>query len=215
MRNLFLKAEHWQLFIVLVGPIALFQVIMVQSMSSTFASFENGQVPPKPEEFFSMFKFMPLLLVSMVTVQGGWLWSLGTGLHKKVPEHLQMNVKLFKGFLLVYTFYTIFISSALSYIFSNISFSDPTPDLSVLSYLPAIFAIILPLHFFAIFCIIYCMRFVAKTLKTAEIGKKVKSDDYIGEFFLLWFFFIGVWIIQPQVHKILNGEVTNDSDLLV
>ena len=62
-----------------------------------------------------------------------------------------------------------------------------------------IVAIIIPLHLFSMFCIFYL---IAKTIKTAELQRKVGFGDFAGEFFLLWFYFIGIWINQPKVNKL-------------
>jgi len=58
------------------------------------------------------------------------------------------------------------------------------------------------------FRIFYSMYFVAKTIKTAELQRKVGFGDFVGEFFLLWFYFIGVWIVQPKVNKLYGKENT-------
>ena len=48
------------------------------------------------------------------------------------------------------------------------------------------------------------MYFVAKTLKTVELQKEVLFSDFAGEFFIVWFFPIGIWIIQPKINKIIE-----------
>lgn len=63
-------------------------------------------------------------------------------------------------------------------------------------------AIIVPLHLFSMFCIFYCLYFVAKTIKTAELQRETAFSDFVGEFFLIWFFPIGIWFIQPRVNQL-------------
>lgn len=82
------------------------------------------------------------------------------------------------------------------YIFGTIS-SGGEPNL-------AIFAFIAPLHLFSMFCMFYCGYFNAKALKAVETKKPVTFSDYVGEFFLIWFFPIGIWIIQPRINKIFE-----------
>ena len=67
-----------------------------------------------------------------------------------------------------------------------------------------IFPYIIPLHLFAMFCLFYCLYFVSKTFKTAETQRKVAFGDFAGEFFMLWFFPIGIWIIQPKINKMVD-----------
>ena len=68
------------------------------------------------------------------------------------------------------------------------------------------FAVIFPLHIFSMFCIFYCLYFVAKTIKTIELQRQVTFSDFAGEFFLIWFFFIGVWILQPRINKMIADD---------
>jgi len=52
------------------------------------------------------------------------------------------------------------------------------------------------------YCIFYLMYKAAKTIKTAEVQKPVSFGDFAGEFFLLWFFPIGIWFLQPKINKL-------------
>ena len=65
--------------------------------------------------------------------------------------------------------------------------------------------IIVPLHLFSMFCIFYCLYFVAKTFKTVELQREVSFSDFAGEFFMIWFFLIGIWIVQPKVNKMIEN----------
>ena len=60
---------------------------------------------------------------------------------------------------------------------------------------------IIPAHLFSMFCIFYLMYKAARTIKTVEFEKKVTFADFAGEFFLLWFSPIGIWILQPKINK--------------
>ena len=66
--------------------------------------------------------------------------------------------------------------------------------------------IIIPLHLFSMFCIFYSLYFVAKTYKTVELQRQVSFSDFAGEFFMIWFYPIGIWIIQPKLNKIIENE---------
>jgi hypothetical protein len=56
------------------------------------------------------------------------------------------------------------------------------------------------------FFIFYSLYFIAKELKSVELQKPVTFSDFAGEFFLLWFFPIGIWIIQPRINKIFESK---------
>jgi hypothetical protein len=67
---------------------------------------------------------------------------------------------------------------------------------------PGVFGFIFPFHLLAMYCMLYLLYFVSKNLVLAERGKPASFYDYSGPFFLLWFFPIGVWIIQPKVNPL-------------
>jgi len=48
-----------------------------------------------------------------------------------------------------------------------------------------------------------------KTLNSAEMQKEAHFSDYIGDFFLLWVFPIGVWFIQPRINSLVNGAAAS------
>jgi hypothetical protein len=54
------------------------------------------------------------------------------------------------------------------------------------------------------FGFLYSFYFVAKTFKTVELQREVAFSDFVGEFFLLLLFPIGVWIIQPKINKMID-----------
>lgn len=66
--------------------------------------------------------------------------------------------------------------------------------------------VIVPLHLLSMFGIFYSMYFTAKTLKTVELQREVVFNDFAGEFFLLWFNFVGVWILQPRINKLVEDD---------
>jgi len=63
-------------------------------------------------------------------------------------------------------------------------------------------AVILPLHLFAMVCLIYVLYFVSKCFALAEAVRPKAFLRFAGTFFLLWFFPIGVWIVQPKVNRL-------------
>ncbi|MNL47293.1 hypothetical protein D3C87_1700740 [compost metagenome] len=81
-----------------------------------------------------------------------------------------------------------------------------SPDNSIPLAMSAALLLIIPLHLFSIFCLIYTLYFNAKSLKAVETRKPVTFSDFAGEFFLLWFFPVGVWIIQPRINKIFSED---------
>lgn len=195
----FLKAKHWQLFILWFGlPMAAQVVFMVSAFSLAIK-----ETQPDIE---SMFGGVALMLV-IVLLAGGilmtWYWSLAMGLQSKIPEGIPMKTQRFTLFFFFPVIYIACFIGFFAYIMLHI-FDDPDavqPEMMFTSM-----AIIVPFHLFAIFCMFHTFYFVAKTIKTVELQRPVKFDDFIGEFFLIWFYVIGVWIIQPKINKIMDQQ---------
>jgi hypothetical protein len=80
--------------------------------------------------------------------------------------------------------------------------NSETPDFALIA---AAMAIILPLHLFSICCIVYCLYFVAKTFKTVELQRETTFSDFVAEFFLIWFYPIGVWVLQPKINRMVDS----------
>ena len=62
------------------------------------------------------------------------------------------------------------------------------------------------------FGIFHTMYFAAKTIKCVELKRNVTFSDIAGEFFLIWFFPIGVWILQPRINKLIDGDISYTED---
>ncbi|GAB5399901.1 MAG: hypothetical protein Aureis2KO_14860 [Aureisphaera sp.] len=129
---------------------------------------------------------------------------MGVGLQKMIPVELRFSTKKFKLFLLFPFVYILLLIFFVFGSFFNLADSGFSPAIGM--------AIIFPLHLFAMFCMFYQLYFVARTIKTAELQRKAHSGDYIGEFFLLWFYFIGIWIIQPRLNKLIKEHTTKIQD---
>lgn len=148
-----------------------------------------------------MLTLFPVLMVFFVALFFGWFYTLGTSLHKKLPTEAPMNLARFKFFLLIPVAYMIFLPLYMFGLFTDTSQGNQ-PGLFD-------FAVILPLHLFSMFCIFYCLYFNAKALKSVELNKAVTFSDFAGEFFLIWFFPIGIWIIQPRINKLFDQTVND------
>ena len=190
MIDRFLNAKHWQLFLLTFGIPMIFQFIMMGTMFANIGSSDN----PSPNFMFNYFKVFPIMMLLFMGVFFGWFWSVAVGLQRVIPDEIKLKVNRFKIFLLIPVVYIIFFLR-----FFMTSFISGGPN-------PGIFAIIVPLHLFSMFCIFYSLYFVAKTFKTAELQRKVTFSDFAGEFFMIWFYPIGIWIVQPKINKMIKEK---------
>lgn len=191
----FLSAKHWQLFALILGLPIIFQFFL---MGSLFSGISKGN-PPGPDTFFSFFKFFPLLMLLTVGTYFGWFWSIAVGLDKKIPEHLKLKLNRFKVSLFIPLIYMFLFMGFMGSMMSSFMSPGSEPPFDI-------FAIIFPLHLLSMFCMFYALYFVAKTIKTAELQRKVTFGDFAGEFFLIWFYPVGIWIVQPKINELAKEE---------
>lgn len=138
------------------------------------------------------------LTLIFVSLFGAWAWSLAEALHSKLPGGHTLNLKKFKTFLLIPAAYFLLITFTMDggYTINNSNFESFGP----IAYL------IVPLHLFCMFCIFYCIYFLAKSIECVESqNKNLQTSDYIGNFFCLWFLPIGIWFIQPKIKRIFTS----------
>lgn len=211
MQKIILRAKHWQLFIVqFVIPFILY-IIMIMVMIGEIV--KNPNEPPV--HMFSAMKFIiPMVIIVSFGTLFSWFWSVGHAMQERVPDHLKLNLKLFKAFVIFPVVYFLVISLLMMSMI-------PSPEemhqvrgfggpVSPFPFNPALLLLIIPFHFFSIFCVFYCFYFVSKSIKTVELNREVTFGDYVGEFFLSWFFFIGVWILQPRVNQLTKTDNSMD-----
>jgi|HubBroStandDraft_4_1064222.scaffolds.fasta_scaffold183667_3 hypothetical protein len=127
-----------------------------------------------------------LASASVIYVYLAWLWSMGSFLHSILPSPLRIKIPSFR-FTLIY--------SAV-YAVASLAFFDHLDSARA-------FAIIFLPHLLALFCMLHNLYFVSNSLVVAETGKPTTSFfDYAGPFLLLWFFPVGIWVIQPRINRL-------------
>lgn len=201
MIHQFLKAKHWQIFTLTFAVPMIFYFILFAGMMSTAIHLSQSQ-QPDPTMMLSYMKFFPIIILLFMASLFGWHWSVAIGLQNKVPEPIKMKVKKFKTFFFIPLIYMLAFLAFFSLTMNELSGPNPEPNLK---FMGIGLILIIPMHLFSIFCMLYSLYFVAKTLKTVELQKEVSFSEFAGDFFLIWFFPIGVWIIQPRINKIVGA----------
>jgi len=126
--NLFLRAKHWQMFLLFAGVAFIGDVVALASSMSAPAQ--------SPEDFGKLGLSFGIVMVLFMFCFLGWFWSMGSFLSSIVQPALKLNTRLFH-FALVYPALYVFVFIAL--------FQSSTTN-------PALLAIIFPLHSLAVFC---------------------------------------------------------------
>lgn len=214
MTKLLLKIPHWVLFILVIGVPMIFSSVL---FSSLFGAIENEDGLRLLKDIRTMIVIVPVIVILPQLVNLGWFYAVMDGLRDRIPSTTKIPVKSVKVFLVLTMIMTIIFGLYMWY-FMDFVFEaalldaagvrPPDPPMEIV--LGAI--AIVPLALFSTFCIIYTYVYVGKIIKCTESGKDEKFNQYIGEFFLCWFWFIGVWILQPRVQRILASERKEVSD---
>jgi len=187
--NIFLRAKHWQLFILHFAiPFVLYFIAIAFMIG--IAIRNHGHDPYIGLRFIPV--FIILGLISAI-VKYGWTWAAGIILNDRLPEELKLNSVFFK----ICFFYPI-VYLPLFGLLMYTQFHDG------IEAFPFTFLLIIPFHLLAIFCSFYCMYFVARVLKTTEYQRYTTVSDYIAEIIMIWFYFVGIWILQPKINKMID-----------
>lgn len=221
MINWFLRAKHWQLFLLTFGVMVIGYVTIMYLFFTDIMAMAGSGRQPDPTMMFRYLKFLPVFVVFVTLVTMGWFWSVGIGLQRKLPSGVIMKTNLFKIFLIVPAVYLVVFFVLMAILLNQVFDMAANNELPEQVGFPSMVAfplIIMPLHFFSLFCYFYNMYFVAKTIKTVELQRATTFGDFVGEFFLVWFYPIGVWILQPRINSLYEngpgGRYSADSTVL-
>ncbi len=122
-----------------------------------------------------------------------WEWLIGTKINLKISEKIRPKPAFFKFAII---FCTVFAVS-FTLLFIMTAFIDiASPEL--------LSKLIMLLLVFDICLLVYSSNFVAKNLVMYEKGRSVNFLEYLSTFFMLWFYPIGVWMVQPRVNRIFK-----------
>lgn len=187
--KLFLKLKHWQLFLVMTAIPLLFQIKIYDSINSINDTSE-------------LLLYFVLMMVFFMFFLFVWLYTLAVNLYKILPENISMSITKFKIIFTIPVIYYILF-------FAYLLILDNYQPL-VMNYFVPIMIFLLLGSIVALIGTLYSLYFIAKALISIELKKELTFSDFAGEFFLLWFFPIGVWIIQPRINKLF----ANNSDTM-
>lgn len=181
-----LTLRHWQLFLIMVVlPLTIHMTVMWLAIAG-----RNWRL---------LFTVLPWVISCFTILYFGWMYTLGTHLVQKLPPGVRMNVNRFKILLSIPLVYLGVIGIAM------MKFPAQTwageSDVSMMAG-----QAIALLHLGSLCCIFYVLYFNAKALRSVELQKEASFSDCFGEFFLYWFFPVGIWILQPRINKLFETQ---------
>ena len=170
--------KHWQLFVVFLFY-AMIALVIVEHQ----VDFTN----PRTES-------LSLVLALAIPFAVGaylWIWSIGHISNKCCPDELRRSDRLFN---LVFPLAIIYLLIALFVWPSLFGTDQPAPVLWV----------ILPAHYICTLLVFYGLAQSAMRLRTVEQRQRVGFWRALGTLFLIWYFPIGVWFIQPRLRDVIE-----------
>jgi hypothetical protein len=174
--SLFLRAKHWQVFVLVWGTYFIGTMVLV------------GSVPEGPvENPLTVGLFAEVVMLPSIACLMGWLWSMGSFLVSISEPSLKLSVHYFR-FAIVFP--TLYLLTGSPIFLSRNSTVEAT--------------ILLPLHLLAMFCLFYVFYFISKSLVIAEKREALTFNDYALSLLLLFFSMIGIWLIQPRINRLYS-----------
>lgn len=183
----YLKAKHWQLFLLTFGVPTIFMILNTLLMNFFNISNVHG--------LFN-YKIFGLSIVYILILSYGWYFSIAVGLQK---------IKLVKSKLNIQKFILMFILQICSFVtvlvLANFLLTDS------LNITLSILIVIVSSHLLSIISFFYCLYFLTVTIKTAESQKCETISSCLFEFIMIGLFPIGIWIIQPRINKVVDNQI--------
>lgn len=191
--NIVLQAKHWQMFLCFIIPLIIQMFVMFKIMGSIDISHVEN-----PEVIFEKMKYVQIISIFPFIILYSWFLSIGFRFTSEISWLKQMKVK---KFVLLLIFPIIYMMIAFSLFELTASF-------------PLLALVLVPLHFTAMFGMIYSWYFPSRVLASIKLKRIATRGEAIGNLFLMWIFPIGIWVLQPEVNKAFREFCLSDSDEL-
>lgn len=203
MNSIFLRAKHWQLFV----PLIVIPFVIMMVFAITIAFFLVTNTPKGPEDIIWIFYYFPVIAIICGFIQFAWFWNVITKLSRLVSQ-VKFPMRRIKLFFFIPIIYFCILPFFIAFAVKTTTSSHQSPDaileLATLGILVFIF------HFFSIFCILHTIYFSAKVIRSAELQTNARFSTFVGDFFLIWIFPVGIWFVQPRINKLVE-KATNPS----
>lgn len=199
MNVIFLRAKHWQLFIPLLVIPFVTLIVAVIAATVIIDLVENNT--DQADEMLWTIYFLPVIFILCGFIQFVWFWNVLTKLNALIPsDKVRMPIRRIKLFFFIPISYFCLIPLFIVFLIRNTANPEPAQIMLIIS--TGIIAFVV--HLFSMFCMVHTIYFSAKTIRAAELKRQVTFSDFAADFFLIWFFPIGIWFIQPRVNKLAD-----------
>ena len=175
--------KAWQVFLALIAPMIALQVFVVGMIapSGQVGSIAETELLRELAQRLIILSFIMLLLLF------AWLVSVALVSNNRINSSLRPSLRVYSAAMVyVLTYCALAVYFFPHYFSSRQGLPGP----------------IVVMHLLATAANFYILGFTAKSLVLAQKQSAVSFFDYAGAFFLMWFFPVGVWFVQPRVNKL-------------
>jgi hypothetical protein len=134
-----------------------------------------------------LYSIQMVLIFLSASVLFGWLWSIENEISKLLIGLVSRTITFRVSFSLVILYFIV----SIILLYSGISFES-------------IYWLLL--HFVCISLVFTIFYKCAKLIKYAELNREPEFSEVMSYFILIWFFPIGIWIIQPKLNRIIGEK---------
>lgn len=221
MNKYFLRAKHWQLFLLFYLPsfvvfIGLYFYQFSIMMEFVTTNMQMGEEPNLSDlmETFPKLLFRNFIGMGCITVLSLlpilWLKSITLSLYQFIVPSLKFDIKKFIFWSKVQI--VIIILFAIAWFAASV-FVTKIDTNNALAYFENNSGIVIAYYFAFIFSVmifslilmgikIYSVYIASKVLKAVETKQRFTSDSIITDAVLLYFTFVGLWFVQPRVNEL-------------
>jgi hypothetical protein len=176
IQEIFLRAKHWQIFFLLLGTYAL-SVLATTRLSPKLK-------PGIAHNPTGLILLIAVGIAPYVLSICGWLWAAGMLFNANLSSDLQLRT----GFFRFATIYAVFgLSLGLPVTWASNQVQRQWLEL------PQLFGVI---------CIVYILKFTAKTFVTLNRGRRSAPWSYFRYMVQFLAAPLFVWQIQPQLNRL-------------
>lgn len=187
--KIFLSLKHWQLFLLIYClPLAL-MIGMIGSMILVIGNVS--------EVVLLFYKLLLLSFIISIGIYFYWLWAIARFFYEKA-SNISEGSKL-KFFLSVSFLCFVVVISILYFNINDWILKGNMEDYLIKMAIVMISSLLITISY------LFSIYYVAKIFVTVKFGRTVSWTDVIIVFLLLWFYPIGIWIIQPQINKMFKN----------
>lgn len=227
--NFLLRIKHWQLFVLTaVIPFLTSLGIMLFTITKMISALTYARDGQDPSVIFDAYAdtfpmFSVLIVLSLIVV--AWRFSVvDFAIRNRLPSTYRLNRGVFLTALLLpvilgltFSLSTGPMMESMASVIEDTATSKSREIPDGFGSMAGYMIVMMPLSLISLLAQFYTYYETGRAIKSAEIGREATLSECLVETILNWFFFIGVWWLQPRVNRMAlseNGDQNIENELI-